>query len=805
MEVSPNIDNIEPEHTTEESSPNKRKIRQKKSLDKSQCSELGKDMTHDIKKKDCGTKSIEAPRINGFHETDHSESEMDVSTMNNPDDEPVPMDSEEGEPWYASTVGGLDLTTRPAAVSAGGKYVMVNSGGKIWVYSSKTGQLVRQLNTGQVMAIQRTDKEEEVVVATKKKVVVWNFVDVKTTAKFKISSSKVPNYETGLQSSYIPDNFHKEHEIYVTVSRKEKKASLHRLNLDAGSNHQIFNNIKPGTVHVGDSDNLVCAISDHKKHEFRDVSLLVYNKILTKNMSVHADKDRPFTCARVHPVSRIVAAGDSSGRIMVYSCLDQPQPSKSILHWHSLPVTALAWSLEGSVLYSGGGEAVLCKWRQEEGTKPNFIPRIGGPVTGLASGAGVNAVQLENNKIKIIETLSDTVMSSVAGLARNTVGYPAGLITDRDRLVMNGGTGMVQVYRVTTDTVYSLDITQQNQVAIERSTVPHNSEVESMAVSGDGKYLATVDCLWSDLSRILLKFWHWSEETNNYSLNTQVEFPHHQGVRSMCFQPGISMVQPLLLSVGNDRKVKLWQLERSWSCVSCLSFRQLPATGGSWSSDGSVIGLSFGHLVTLWSGLDMSLKTSLTLGAGAEEITGLEFGRGSCSRYLYTTSHSLFVTWDLITLSPCWSLKLASSPHTRLTPSTSLPLLALTQKDTITILSPSTQTTLATISDVNCSGGCAWLGQDLYFLKYSGELIRLSRERREAAANTAIMTRPGASLTPWLVTPRSGTGERGGAGGVAPRTQSRVMRDIESLLALPLHTVPATSKLSGTIIRLYYY
>ena len=57
MEVSPNIDNIEPEHCTEESSPNKRKIRQKKSLDKSQCSELGKDMTHDTKKKDCSQNS----------------------------------------------------------------------------------------------------------------------------------------------------------------------------------------------------------------------------------------------------------------------------------------------------------------------------------------------------------------------------------------------------------------------------------------------------------------------------------------------------------------------------------------------------------------------------------------------------------------------------------------------------------------------------------------------------------------------------------------------------------------------------
>ena len=51
---------------------------------------------------------------------------------------------------------------------------------------------------------------------------------------------------------------------------------------------------------------------------------------------------------------------------------------------------------------------------------------------------------------------------------------------------------------------HSVDITQQNMVTWERSVTPHNSEVEQVAVSGDGQYMATVDCLWAD----------------------QVEFPH---------------------------------------------------------------------------------------------------------------------------------------------------------------------------------------------------------------------------------------------------------------------------------------
>ena len=43
----------------------------------------------------------------------------------------------------------------------------------------------------------------------------------------------------------------------------------------------------------------------------------------------------------------------------------QAEPAKSILHWHSLPCTDISCSEEGATLYSGGGEAVLCKWLRE--------------------------------------------------------------------------------------------------------------------------------------------------------------------------------------------------------------------------------------------------------------------------------------------------------------------------------------------------------------------------------------------------------------------------------------------------------
>ena len=113
-----------------------------------------------------------------------------------------------------------------------------------------------------------------------------------------------------------------------------------------------------------------------------------------------------------------------------------------------------------------------------------------------------------------------------------------------NQLFLNGGPGHVQVYRAASDTVTSLDITQQNTLSKEMDNTPLNSQVESLAVSPSGDHLATVDCLWASLSRILLKFWMWSHQSNNYSLNTQVEFPHLAGVKAMCFQPSKSVSSP---------------------------------------------------------------------------------------------------------------------------------------------------------------------------------------------------------------------------------------------------------------------
>ena len=54
-------------------------------------------------------------------------------------------------------------------------------------------------------------------------------------------------------------------------------------------------------------------------------------------------------------------------------------PSKTTLHWHSLPVICLNFTTEGSFLLSGGHECVLVKWMYKTGQK-DFLPRLGAPL-----------------------------------------------------------------------------------------------------------------------------------------------------------------------------------------------------------------------------------------------------------------------------------------------------------------------------------------------------------------------------------------------------------------------------------------
>ena len=227
-------------------------------------------------------------------------------------------DSETETKWNLRTVSGLDLIGKEVSVTTDSKHVVVASGDRVLVYAAASGQLVRSLNTGTVLAAVVGQGEGEVYVATKKKICLWNFQTVKIVEQFALSSkeSKSEFISSDILDIFIPASFKSSMSIFVTAKLAMKNV-LFRLNLNTHETNKIFKDIKVGSVHVSDSGNCVCAIGSLKETSGSDAVVLVYDQNLSKVFSMRTDMERPFTVARLHPAEICVAAGDKIGRILV--------------------------------------------------------------------------------------------------------------------------------------------------------------------------------------------------------------------------------------------------------------------------------------------------------------------------------------------------------------------------------------------------------------------------------------------------------------------------------------------------------
>lgn len=102
----------------------------------------------------------------------------------------------------------------------------------------------------------------------------------------------------------------------------------------------------------------------------------------------------PFVqCVAVSPAGDRLAAGDATGRILIWHQLaaavdsaaaaaagggggpqsqQQQQPVAATVHWHAHAVRALAFSRDSLRLLSGGDEAVLVRSHRPESSQPSF-------------------------------------------------------------------------------------------------------------------------------------------------------------------------------------------------------------------------------------------------------------------------------------------------------------------------------------------------------------------------------------------------------------------------------------------------
>lgn len=157
---------------------------------------------------------------------------------------------------------------------------------------------------------------------------------------------------------------------------------------------------------------------------------------------------KAITCVAISPDGGKVAAGDSTGRILIWhdvaatlavraaelaqqrqkqgamaiddeeEAMDLIEPPAATVHWHAHAVGALSFSIDGAYLLSGGQEAVLVIWDVNSGRRA-YLPRLGGPLVGIVgcpSDPSRYAIRQTDNSLRIINAAAMTVEASVHGI-----------------------------------------------------------------------------------------------------------------------------------------------------------------------------------------------------------------------------------------------------------------------------------------------------------------------------------------------------------------------------------------------------
>jgi WD40 repeat protein len=237
----------------------------------------------------------------------------------------------------------------------------------------------------------------------------------------------------------------------------------------------------------------------------------------------------------------------------------------------------------------------------------------------------------------------------------------------------------------------------------------HQPRIEQMVLHPRGHKMATLErrsgqassgvpgvagSSGSNNDSTILKFWDWHAGSSSWRLNTRVEPPHshataHQALVGLLWHPKDNLV----VSIGRDHCFKIWReikkpaapnvrkeaLAKSkkkskdamqdvhdeedeeeeecyWNCTGVGHYRSYPTSGGAFSSDGSLLAVAYGQVLTLWDPYTLTLKHTLLHPSPALPVRFVSFVPGT-PFLVSTTARAIFV-WNLLTLALWWSFDL---------------------------------------------------------------------------------------------------------------------------------------------------
>ncbi|KAJ6362547.1 hypothetical protein OIU78_002862 [Salix suchowensis] len=424
-------------------------------------------------------------------------------------------------------------------------------------------------------------------------------------------------------------------------------------------------------------------------------------RAMVKKITLHHTKN--MNVLAFHPTQRIVAAGDVTGRILIWRGFgdrtfadgdglvngklmnneeerpgvrgDDDADSCTTWHWHSAEVNVLFFSSDGAYLYSGGKEGVLVVWQLDTGRK-KFLPRIGSPLLWLTDSPdpSLSSISCADNQIHLLKMPSMEILKSISGIKlpcsfpEMCNGLQSGIAFDCNAglVALRTENYCIQLYSLFDDRgVSEVVICERNHQPGDEVTVV----VTLAVVSLDGSMMSTAELKLPEEGLgglVCLKFWALGSQNKEFSLSTIIYEPHRDaGISAIAFHP----TRPMAVSSSYGGDFKVWVCNNGiqemdqplsnsgWTCHAVGSYKKKPMTAATFSSDGSVLAVAAETVITLWDA-DKNILVAV-IGETLMPVVNLSFV--GTSEYLVSASRGSkpqLSIWSMSKLCVSWSYML---------------------------------------------------------------------------------------------------------------------------------------------------
>jgi len=478
--------------------------------------------------------------------------------------EPISLD----ENFKPDIVGGHDLCSMRAHFDQNDKNIIVASNRQLFYYCIETCELVGKAN----ITSSKLKPDERIVASeilgssmyvftNKGRTFIWS---LETRDWINELALPIDCHET-LQSckllskrQYIYNVFDEEQNVstlYYSMSRSERERPKQREAIgqctegeqsifdigcmvdpddamEASKSSRDKSSQERCLVYINGSNIHFQRVAMNEKFSASDIRLKVF---------------RDLTCVKANPRRPMVAAGDTLGRIYLFTGEFRAHKiNRTQLHWHTLPVNDLCFSSTGNTLFSVGGESgCVVAWdlTQNNLTKKQVYPRLGMPIRFINCSGSLNQLILsfEDNELQFMDTSGRTRplktftrrtsdmyrQNNHKALRINTIHHhhsnhkSVGLQwhSKTDTVVTNGKTGWLQFYSPRAQAqVMSLNFLKSNILSLESEAKVIPSDITKATLTVDGNWLAFYETRESEDSfpDLKLHIWQRSALTNRW-------------------------------------------------------------------------------------------------------------------------------------------------------------------------------------------------------------------------------------------------------------------------------------------------